>query len=476
MKKGFKDFLLKDTLAYGLINNIHLFISIFLFPIYTRTLSKDQYGIMELFNSSTELVLALLPLGLSTIFMRDYNELKNEPEKQKSLLGTIYTIMLSTYGLFLAFAFLGRNYYLDNIIKLNNTQVNQIYIVGILAIFFANTNFFLDTVMKATFNRKYIVFTSLLNYFILTGLGFVFVYFLKMGVDGFFKASLIAGFVTFCFNIYFNKKYLYFSFNFGLAKHLLARSIHFTVGSVVIYGVSLYSKYVINQHISLVALGVYSVGARIASLVKIVIKPLNAAFYPYAVSIADEAENKIVFYNFHKIYIAICCMLGFGIILFRNELILLFAPDYKEALFIIPILTISYIILESINVYSMGIHFSKKTQYISISMGLYAISSIVFIHLLVPYFKINGVAIAYLLSAIVWIGSQYYYSQKFFPLEFNKKVIYLSAIAIVGVYFFDEFVLNLLPTIQLILSKVVICAIAIGVCTKYILKNYKLVK
>ena len=90
---------LGESAVYGLSSYVGVFASIFLTPIYTRILSKGDYGIMDIFLTWNNLFLTILPFGLIGGLFRFYPEYKNDI---RSLTGTILAFLLligALYGL-----------------------------------------------------------------------------------------------------------------------------------------------------------------------------------------------------------------------------------------------------------------------------------------------------------------------------------------------------------------------------------------
>ena len=67
-----------DTLVYGVTGYLGLVASFFLTPFYTRILTKEDYGLLDLFNVWNSFFALVLPLGLFTAILRLYKDFKNK--------------------------------------------------------------------------------------------------------------------------------------------------------------------------------------------------------------------------------------------------------------------------------------------------------------------------------------------------------------------------------------------------------------
>ncbi|MBK7957998.1 MAG: hypothetical protein IPK03_07630 [Bacteroidetes bacterium] len=73
-----KDVIFKDSLVYGVTMNLSIISAIILTPQYTRTLAMSDYGIMDIFNTWNSLITNFLPVGMLTIIMIIYDDLKTK--------------------------------------------------------------------------------------------------------------------------------------------------------------------------------------------------------------------------------------------------------------------------------------------------------------------------------------------------------------------------------------------------------------
>lgn len=92
--------LLKDSFIYGASKYLSVFASIFLMPIYTRLLTPEDYGIMEIVNSWNTFVIVILPLGLSSSILRFQTDMNKDLNIRKKYLGTIFLTYLTLGGIY----------------------------------------------------------------------------------------------------------------------------------------------------------------------------------------------------------------------------------------------------------------------------------------------------------------------------------------------------------------------------------------
>ena len=78
--------LFKDSFIYGISSYVNLLAAFILTPIYTRILSKESYGLMDLCVTWNNFFMLIIPLGLTAAMLRTYQDYKTSPEKKKENL------------------------------------------------------------------------------------------------------------------------------------------------------------------------------------------------------------------------------------------------------------------------------------------------------------------------------------------------------------------------------------------------------
>lgn len=411
--------LLKDTVVYGLSKYLGVFAAIFLMPIYTRLLSKVDYGIMEIVNSWNNFVIMLIPLGLSSSVIRFYEEIKSNPYDKKRYLGSMLSSLIVISGLYTIVMLLFKSS-LAKVISESNDS-NEIYMhsiwIAISAIFISH---FL-TILQAKFHKYRYLIVSLTNLMVLVILGFIFVYYQNMGIVGFFRASSIASIISLVICLIFTKNELYLHIDKKALKIILNYSLHILSVGILFNLVNLLDRFIISEFIDLSNVGIYSIGVRISSIMGLAISSFALAWFPLALKIKDEQNSQVIYQKIHKLYFTVSAILLSGLILSSREIISLFAPDYNNAYFTIVILGTYLVLNGSIYFYSLGLHITKKTKYLTTSAVAAIITNIVVSISLVSIMGISGVALGTLSGTIIWVAIQLYYSQKMYFIKYNYK-------------------------------------------------------
>lgn len=420
----------KDSFAYGFIRYLSLIAAIMLTPIYTRTLSKESYGLMELFNSWNTMALAILPLGMTTAILKYYPDFKDNRTHLKKVLGTIFFSLLLIGFFYFIVSFLIADLYLKHYIGEDSHLIRIVYWQSVLIVSITLLNEYSLNVLRSEFKKGRFVIVSLVNFAILTILGYYFVYWQRSDFEGFYRASLIAIIIATVPALFFVREKISFVFNWKLIKMVLKFSIHFVSVFLLFHISNLIDRYLINEFIDLESVGNYSIANRIASMSNIIFSSFVMAWYPFAMSIQKSAHLYRIYASVHKTFVLVSLFIITSVWLFKGELLYVFAPTYYEAMVLIVVLLASSVIMSASHVYTLGLHYTNNTAYLSrgaiLSVTVHVIASLIFVN----EWGVYGIAIGALLGSIVWTVVLTYYSQKMFYIPHKKKyfVIFFSGL------------------------------------------------
>jgi O-antigen/teichoic acid export membrane protein len=143
---------------------------------------------------------------------------------------------------------------------------------------------------------------------------------------------------------------------------------------------------------------------------------------------------------------------------FRGNLI---GSKYWGGLEIVPIILFAYLLYGIYINLMAGIYIEKKTKYLPLITGVAAFINIICNFLLIPSFDLMGAAIATLISYFVMMAGIYYYSQKYYKINYEVKkilIILFTAVAAYTVFllFFKFVFVNILIKILLVVFFIIL--------------------
>ena len=459
--------LLKDSIIYGISKYLSVFAAIFLMPIYTRLLSEADYGIMEIVNSWNTFVIVLLPLGLSSSIIRFQRDMEGHVRIKNGYLGTILLTLSGLCAVYVGLMIVLKPYLVQFLG--NYPGIDEIYYHSI---FIAVSSIYLEyflTLLQAQLRKIHYLIVSITNLMVMVILGFVLVYNFNMGIVGFFRASSIALVTALLLCFLLTRSDLTLRFSKKVLSILLRYSVHILSVGLLFNSVNLLDRYILVKYAGLEEVGIYSIGVRISGIMGLAIGSFALAWFPIAMGIKDDAIANTTYRRVHDFYFLFALFLFVGILIGRRELIEVFAPSYGESTNVIAYLAAYSVINGSIYFYSLGIHITKKTKYLTYSALASIVVNITTSVILVQSMGVDGVALGTLFGAIVWVVIQFIFSERLRPIHFNLKLVVFSIIVGVLVLFgtpmLDDFLIQ--PIGIRILIKLVVLGI-IGLLLFYL--------
>lgn len=169
-------------------------------------------------------------------------------------------------------------------------------------------------------------------------------------------------------------------------------------------------------------LGIYASALSIIGIFSVITNTFTTIWAPMAVEEYEKKSGSTAFFVKATDYIAIVLFAaGAGVILFKDLIVFLLGPEYREAVFLIPFLSlypVLYTISES-TVY--GINFLQKTQWHIIITGACGILNVVLNYFLINAMGSLGAAVATGITYTVLLILRTYFSLKCFPVKYHLK-------------------------------------------------------
>lgn len=414
----------KQTIIYSLGNISTKLIGLILLPLYTSYLSTEEYGIFAILEVSSQLLTVALGFRLSTAMLR-FSSSEKSIDKKKSV---IFMALLGTLG---------------SVILLN--ILFQPFSKDFSQLFFEHTNFtnyfkilFLWSSFDI-FNRLFFDFLRLKGksvfYMIVTILkvttilifNIFFIVYLELGVQGIILSQLIGCILVFIILLPKVIRSLSFKLDFILFKEMFKYGFPLIFSGISMMLLTIGDRYILKIFLSYSEVGIYSLGYKIAGLINmLLVQSFQLGFLPLAFQMYDKPDSKRYFSKVLTYYTYILVFVSLGLSLFSKEALLLLArdPAYIVAYTVVPLITLAFIFKGMQFVFSLGLHYAKKTHYNAVIITLLVVVNFSINIILIPRIGIYGPAIAAVVSNLCMSLVFYHYSQKLYriPFEIGKII------------------------------------------------------
>lgn len=410
-------FLAKDTALYGIASAVSKLSALILFPILTREFSVEEYGRIDYILYGTMFFGLLTVFGQDSAVARLFFEVDEHSKRQQLISQALVIIAIN--GL-VSIAVIG---------ALASSSIATTAMGGhddtliLLFIFYAPLTgllSFCQGVLKWTFERKkYIMvalgvpFSNLLLIYVSSrylDLTIVDLIFLMLGVTTTFALL----------GVFYIRNWLAMPGSGHYMRKLLPLSLPYGVIAVISAVVPLYERSAVTAQFGTYDLGLYAVGAKIASMTLLVSTAFHMGWGPFSYSIYKE-ENAAHTYNLVlRLFTAMICLVVLAISAIGGPLIRFLAgEDYLGgAIFVFPLAMA--VGMQAIGwITEIGIHLSKKTYLNLFGFSLLLVSSVVSIIFLSRTIGIIGVALGALAGQVLMAVTSAFVAQRVYRMSWN---------------------------------------------------------
>ena len=438
-----KEHQVKNTFIYLLPVIIGNALPLISLPIFTRILTREDFGLLALVQIYAIFASGLANFGMTAAYDRNYFQYRSDNRQTAQLLySTILFVLLN-------FVFLA---VLTYIFKETLARfVTGSYLYGNLLFFsfcgqfFFSISYYYLSFFKNSGTAKRFTFYTLFISFTNFAISLFLIVYIRTGVIGLVYSQLFSGMMIFCVLSYkFSKK---FKPSFNKLIFFESLKISYPLTPRIFFGVisTQFDKYMIGLLTSAGGVGIYSIGQKVANIIFVFMTAVQNVFSPqvYKKMFDDRGKNReknpesLGQYLTPFAYIVISVALV--IALFAEEIVFILTPPaFHGAIDIIIILSMFYGFLFFGKLNGNQLIFMKKTHVTSfLSMMNIALNVGLNIPFIMKWGAVGaawGTLLAGLLSgAISFAVSQHYYEIKW---EYKKvgavfSIFFLSAILMI---------------------------------------------
>jgi O-antigen/teichoic acid export membrane protein len=427
---------IKNTFIYLLPLGVGNLIPLVTLPIFTRILTKEDYGVLALAQIYAIFLNGLVNFGLPIGYERNFFQYGDE-KKAAELLYSTLLFVITTFSICAVLTYLFKPSLSKWIIG-SQEHANLLFWAFCSSGVMSLKTYYL-TYFKNTENAKPFFWYTFDESVMGVVLSLFLVAYMRVGVIGLVWGQLLASLVIFLALVYNFLKLLPFSINWPVLRDSL--KISYPLTPRIFFGVigNQLDKYIIGLLASIGGVGIYSIGQRAASIVFAYMTAIQNVFSPQVYrrmfDLGEKGGEAVGKYLTPFAYISIA--VAVIISLFAEEVItLLTPPSYHGAIDILIILTMFY------GVMFFGkqpqLIFAKKTHITSLLTVVHIVLNIAINIPFVTKWGAVGAAWGTLLSGMIsgsisFAVSQHYYYIKWEYRKIGEIFLILFASAILMV-------------------------------------------
>lgn len=353
-------------------------------PIFTRLLTKAEFGDYNNFVTWTGLLLIVTSLNLEASLIRARFDFENDIRryvKSMMLLSTFSTCVW--FFIFMIFRDLASGFL--------SMDVKYIYAMFVYLLFYPIINIF-QTLERFYYRYKVNVAISIFIAIVTAFLSVLLVMLLPSGLDGRVIGYIVpVALVGIVIIVYLFKDG--FSVNLDYWKYALPFALPFIPHLLSMNLLSGMDRIMIKQICSSEDLALYSLAYTCGSIITIIVNSINSAFSPWL----GEKLSKNEYQKVKKVsfpYVAAFCYLAAAIVLVTPEILLILGGEaYIDAKYVMPPVAASCIMQYIYCMYVNVEQFEKKTKLMAVASAVSAFVNYILNSIFIPIF--GYVAAAY---------------------------------------------------------------------------------
>ena len=427
---------LKNSFIYSIGNVFVKLTGFILIPFLTNPeyLSVDDFGAFVVLEAVNQIVITVMGLGLYNSLIRWYYDQTEEENK-----ATFFTSSVLIGCLVLLISLVTFSFKAEVSDILLDTTIYQDMVVLVMI----STGLQALGVLPATLMRmqEKATFFTVTNIIKLVATLLITLYLLFKIDNGLFAIYIgqIAGFAIYLvILIPYMLKNSTLRIHIPVLTEMMGYGFSMMMSAIAVASTNVIDRLVLNSMSGLEQAGLYSLGFKVSSLIKVfIITSVSMALTPLIFKKMKDNDShrfyqkSMTYYGFG---IMICIM---GVSLFGKEVLKLVTGSalYWSSFTVIPILAFGMYFVALSDIASIGIRIKKKTSRITLMTAIVSVLNLALNILLIPLLGTEGAAFASLFSHLVFFSGLFYFSNKMYPIAFEwRKVILMFALGAILVY------------------------------------------
>lgn len=445
-----KKSLLNETIVYSIGNFGSKILSFLLLPIYTFFLSKEDLGNYDILLTTVGLFVPLVSLQIADAVYRwiiNYNTADEKFIQTAISNGFFLTIVSFLFFLFLFFLFF---FIFDFHFK------DQMYFILIL--FVSCFLPFLQQTLRGLGRTKFYSFIGILTSFLVLLSNVIFVYFLKLGLQGVYLANIVSFAISILVILLYGKIKSAISFQYisiDEMKAMLKYTIPLIPNLMSWWIINSSSKFLILYYLGVEYNGIYAVSSRFPTILMIVNSVFLMAFQDQVLSDSDKDNQNLntLFNRFIKIELSLVILFS---VLSPLIVQVALSSEYYESWKYMPLLYLGAGLSAVSSYVGFGYQITKNTIGITITTFLGALVNLLVCYVLIDYFQLYACALGLVVSYFLVIFLRIKEVNKSIKFRINTQeliLLFLVGLLSIGILYTE----NLMFQLAALFGSVIFC-------------------
>lgn len=431
----------RDSIFYTIATVFTRGINLLLLPLYTRYLTKEEFGYYDYIFTTKSIIGVIIALEVQQALFRFIPEHKGNIREQSKIISTGFWFSIACHSLFSILIILNSEAIAHHWLGNKNLSDSVIYsnLLLISSAIFYNSTIYLRALLNS---KKALIATAIsaasifVTSFILLSLG--------LGLKGVLIAHILGSALAAALSHLWIRQYLSFELCLQTLKKLLNFSIPLVASSLGVMLALYIDRIMVKEMIGTEALANYSVAARVAGIITLVMIGFQSALTPLIYTHYKKVTTPVDIAKIFHYFIVFTLIGLIGITILSESIIILLAgSSYLDSKYYVPVLTTAAI-ASSIHLFFPGLNLRNKTILIAFINILGGLGNILLNYLLIPIYGEMGASYSSLLSILITACISATTSYRFYRTPINLKLILLVTTGFILTLYFSNILLDLL--------------------------------
>jgi O-antigen/teichoic acid export membrane protein len=417
--------------AYTAASIVSKLIAVALLPLYTRFLTKADYGIAEVLFAAVIAASIVVRLGVIEAVLRFYYK---SGEDSDAVIASSFAALfwLSTAAALIALPFAGP----ISEALLAGRSAPDLARIAIGGLWVATLHEYLLTLFRLEERAKAFFTVTIANVLAAIALTVALVVGEDEGARGLLLGSYVSGAAFVLGLIFVHRRRLSLLIDRALLRRMLRFGLPTMPAELSLYALNFADRIIIFRMLGAAEAGLYAVAVKFAQAVNVLVRGFQLAWPPLAYSIRDDEEARRVYAAVVTWFVAGCAFVVVGIWLLARWIArALAAPDFFESYEAVGLISAAITLYALYMVQLVILGRTGRTEF-NFPATLAALVVNVALNLvLVPPLGIVGAGLALVASYLVVVALMYAFTQRLFPVPYEwlrlARILFVSA-ALVG--------------------------------------------
>ena len=432
----------KQSLIYGVGHVMARLITFLLLPLYTHAFTQVEYGALSLAYAFMGFALIIYRYGMDTALMK--YSVQKSGQNRKKYITIIVGVQAITGILFTLLLYLSRNFTAVYVLGIDRPD----WMIYLAVILFFDSMWNLPMLILRSEERAgpFISF-NLLNVILTMVLNILFVVYWDNGIEGVFKANIIASSSVFFFSLPIILKRIELNlFEKEAFINIMKFALPFLPAGIFTMIMELSDRYLLEYYLGTAEVGLYSAGKKMGMLGLTVVMGFNMGWTPYFLKRGKQNGARIEFSKITTLFLGIMGYVTVLVSIWISNIMrlpigdrTLIGSEFWACEQVVSTILIGYFFFATYVIQLPGVYMKEITSWVPIFRIVGASSLILSSVFFIPIFGYLGAAYAVVLAFILMSMSIYFRTNKIYPISYNwRGILYPIFFLIVIQFHFDD--------------------------------------